>query len=62
MLPKIKVGPFNKGFVGTAKSTTKAPYREIERSPEGSSYGKDSFFITPSNPEEKKRYPNGIKR
>lgn len=50
------------GFLGNAKTTKKAPYQEIDRTPEMYPYGKDSFFITPSNKEERARYADGIKR
>jgi len=61
MLPKIEVKP-SKGFLGAAKSTDKAPYREIDRKPEMYSYGEDSYFITPNSKEERLKCPKGIKR
>lgn len=61
MLPKIAVKP-PKGFLGAAKKSTKAPYREINRKPQMFAYGKDSYFITPSNDSERSKCPIGIKR
>lgn len=61
MLAKIKLKP-SKGFLGAAKTTNKAPYQEIDRTPDMYPYGKDSYFITPSNKEDRKRYADGIKR
>ena len=50
------------GFIGNAKTTKKAPYQEIDRTPEMYPYGKDSLFITPKTKEERARYADGIKR
>lgn len=61
MLPKIKLKP-SIGFLGNAKTTKKAPYQEIDRTPEMFPYGKDSYFITPPTKEERARYADGIKR
>ena len=61
MLKRIKY-EIPRGFLGAAKKSTKAPYREIERKPEHFPYGKDSFFITPPTEEERNKYKKGIKR
>ena len=61
MLPKLEV-KIPKGFLGAAKKSDRAPYREIDRKPEMYSFGKDSLFITPDSEEEKKKCPKGIKR
>lgn len=61
MLPKIVVKP-SKGFLGAAKKSTKAPYREIDRKPEMFAYGESSYFITPSSNSERAKCPDGIKR
>ena len=50
------------GFLGPAKTTDKAPYQEIDRTPDMYPYGKDSLFITPKTKEERERYASGIKR
>lgn len=55
-------GPKPKGFLGAAKETTKAPYRQEERTPEMFAYGKVSSFITPFSLEKRMQSPAGIKR
>lgn len=50
------------GFLGNAKSTTQAPYRQIKRVPEMYSFGENSHFITPENQEEIDKLPKGINR
>lgn len=62
MLSKIKLEPFDKGFIGRAKSSDRAPYRQMRRKPENRSFGKDSYFITPEKPEDIEKCPNGMKR
>lgn len=62
MLSKIKLKPFDKGFIGRAKSSDRAPYRQIRRKSENRSFGKDSYFITPEKPEDIKKCPKGMKR
>jgi len=64
MLPKIKIPKSTGGFLGAAKTSTRAraPYREIKRKPEMYSCGKDSYFATPDNEEAIKKCPKGIKR
>ncbi len=61
MLSKIQVKPA-KGFLGAAKSSTKAPYRQIEREPQMYSFGDKSHFITPKTKEEIEKLPKGIQR
>lgn len=61
MLAKIKLKP-SKGFLGAAKTTKKAPYQELDRTPAMYPYGKDSYFVTPSGEEGRNRYADGIKR
>ena len=61
MLSKIKVKP-SKGFLGAAKTTEYAPYRQKRRSAELRSYGTKSFFITPQSTEEIVKCPRGMKR
>lgn len=46
MLPKIKIPKSTGGFLGAAKASDRAPYRQIERKPEMYSFGKKSHFIT----------------
>ena len=62
MLSKIKIKPFDRGFIGAAKESDRAPYRQIKRKPSNRSWGKDSFFITPENPADIKKCPKGMKR
>ena len=61
MLSKIKLNR-GKGFLGAAKETDRAPYRETRRKSECRSFGKESSFITPENPEDIKKCHKGIKR
>ena len=61
MLIRKSVKP-SKGFLGAAKTTTKAPYRQVERTPDMYAYGKDSSFITPESQEARLNSPKGIKR
>lgn len=58
----IKKGPKPKGFIGAAKKTDKAPYREKDRNPNFYPLGEESNFITPKTEEEKAKCPKGIKR
>lgn len=62
MLPKVKIRPFDRGFIGVAKNTDKAPYREKARKAENRSWGKESNFITPEKREDIERCNKGIKR
>lgn len=52
----------DKGFIGAAKKTTKAPYYQMERTPDMYPRGKESKFITPETAEEREQSPKGIKR
>lgn len=61
MLTNLEMKP-PKGFLGAAKSSTHAPYREVDRRPELCSHGKDSYFITPEKREDIEKCPRGIKR
>lgn len=51
-----------KGFLGAAKSTRKAPYYQLPRTPDMYPMGKDSKFITPESAAERAQSPRGIKR
>lgn len=62
MLPKVKIPKSTGGFLGAAKTSDRAPYRQIRRKPEWYSFGKNSHFITPDNEEDIKKCPKGIKR
>lgn len=62
MLSKIKIGPFDKGFIGAAKNTNRAPYREKMRKAENRSWGKESHFITPEKFSDFQKCNKGIKR
>ena len=62
VLSKIKIKPFNKGFIGEGKNSDRAPYREKKRKSENKSYGKESSFITPDNPADIEKCQKGIKR
>jgi len=62
MLPKLEKPDFSHGFLGKAKTTKKAPYQELDRTPDMYPSGEDSLFITPKNKEDRKRYSDGIKR
>ena len=61
MLSKIKVKP-SKGFLGAARTSVNAPYRQKQRCAELRSFGKESFFITPQNLEDIEKCPRGMKR
>lgn len=56
---KVKKGI---GFLGAAKSSTKAPYYQLPRTPDMYPMGKDSKFITPESAAERAQSPRGIKR
>ena len=60
MLIQKKV--YNKGFLGAAKRTPKAPYRKVERTPDIFAFGEDSAFITPPSEEARSNSPRGMKR
>lgn len=50
------------GFVGPANPSNKAPYRQVDRTPDMFLYGEKSSFITPATAEERAKCPKGIKR
>lgn len=52
----------DKGFLGAAKKTRKAPYYQCERTPDMYPMGEESKFITPKTAEERAQSPKGIKR
>lgn len=52
----------DKGFLGAAKKTTKAPYYQCERTPDMYPLGKESNFITPESADERAKSPKGMKR
>lgn len=61
MLTRRKEKP-SKGFLGAAKSTKKAPYYQLPRTPDMYPMGKNSKFITPESAAERAQSPRGIKR
>lgn len=61
MLSKIKIKS-SKGFLGAAKTTEFAPYRQKRRSAELRSFGEDSLFITPQRAEDIDKCARGMKR
>ncbi|MEE1502985.1 MAG: hypothetical protein UGF89_01910 [Acutalibacteraceae bacterium] len=56
---KVKTGI---GFLGAAKSFDKAPYRQVDRTPDMFLFGEKSSFITPATEQERAKCPKGIKR
>lgn len=61
MLSRVKVKS-SKGFLGAAKSFNKAPYRQVDRTPDMFLYGENSSFITPKSEKERNKSQRGIKR
>ena len=58
----IRKKGYDKGFLGAAKKTTKAPYYQLERTPAMYPLGEESNFIIPKSAEERAKSPKGIKR
>lgn len=51
-----------KGFLGAAATRNTAPYRQKERNPKFRSFGNNSLFITPKNPQDIQKCKRGMKR
>lgn len=52
----------DKGFLKGAKKTRRAPYYQMERTPDMYPMGEESKFITPKTAEERAQSPKGMKR
>jgi len=52
----------DKGFLGAAKTTTKYPYKQVERSADMYPLGDESNFIIPKDEKKRENSPKGIKR
>ena len=50
------------GFLGNAKSSNRSAFNEYSRISESYSYGKNSYFTTPTSSEERKKFSSGMKR